>query len=56
MYREVLLHQTVQGLDEDEPVRQEEVREEMDVGNWAPATDYEGPYDKLEQEDDDDVM
>ena len=46
----------VQGLDEGEPVRQQEVGEEMDVGNWTPTDEYEGPYDEVDQEDDDDQL
>ena len=52
MYREVFLHQVVQGL--DDPGRQQEVGEEMDVGNWTPTDEYKGPYDEEDQDDDDD--
>ena len=48
----MLLHQVVQGLDEGDPGRQQEVGEEMDVGNWTPTDEYEGPYDEEDQDDD----
>ena len=48
----MFLPQVVQGL--DDPGRQQEVGEEMDVGNWTPTDEFEGPYDKEDQADDDD--
>ena len=48
----MFLPQVVQGL--DDPGRQQEVGEEMDVGNWTPTDEFEGPYDKEDQDDDDD--
>ena len=29
-------------------------REEIDIGNWAPTDEYEGPYDEVDEGDDDD--
>ena len=54
VYREVLLHHMEQGQDEGEPARQQEVGEEIDIGNWAPTDEYEGPYDEVDEGDDDD--
>ena len=54
VYREVLLHHMEQGQDEGEPARQQEVGEEIDIGNWAPTDEYEGPYDEVDEGDDND--